>query len=111
MRHSNIPTRVKLQRLKSDFHSGYKAFWKYFRFLVLYKVELRAGVEGVFSQGIRLCGLRQARYVGLAETHLQQVFTAMAINIIRVGNWFAGVPLAQTRRSVFVRLHEATLAA
>jgi len=35
----------------------------------------------------------------------------MTINIIRVGNWFAGVPLAQTRRSAFVRLHAATPAA
>jgi transposase len=67
----------------------------------------RAGVEGTFSQGTRVCGLRQARYIGLAKTHLQHLFTAMAINILRVGNWLAGIPLAQTRNSAFVRLHAA----
>jgi transposase len=71
----------------------------------------RAGVEGTFSQGTRVCGLRQARYIGLAKTHLQHLFTAMAINILRVGNWLAGIPLAQTRNSAFVRLHAAALTA
>ena len=40
VRRSNIRTRVKLQKQKSVARSGYKAFWKYFRFRVLYKVEL-----------------------------------------------------------------------
>lgn len=35
----------------------------------------RAGVEGTRSQGIRAFGLRQARYRGLAKTHLQHVAT------------------------------------
>lgn len=30
--------------------------------------DRRAGVEGKHSQGLRRCGLRQARYVGLAKT-------------------------------------------
>ena len=71
----------------------------------------RAGVEGTISQGVRACGLRQARYIGLAKTHLQHLFTAMAIDIIRIGNWLAGVPLAQTRSSAFVRLHATAQAA
>ena len=33
----------------------------------------RAGIEGCLSQGVRLCGLRRSRYVGLAKTHLQHV--------------------------------------
>ena len=33
---------------------------------------VRAGIEGCLSQGIRVCGLRRSRYVGLAKTHLQQ---------------------------------------
>ena len=28
----------------------------------------RAGVEGLLSQGVRVCGLRDARYRGLAKT-------------------------------------------
>ncbi len=31
----------------------------------------RAGIEGTLSQGIRVCGLRQARYRGQAKVHLQ----------------------------------------
>ncbi|MBC8234438.1 transposase [bacterium] len=34
------------------------------------RYDKRAGVEGTFSQGIRSFGLRQARYIGLAKTHL-----------------------------------------
>ena len=43
----------------------------------------RAGVEGTFSQAIRNCGLRQARYVGMSKTHLQNLATATATNILR----------------------------
>jgi transposase len=67
----------------------------------------RAGVEGTISQGVRRCGLRRTRYVGLAKTHLQHLLTAMAINIVRVLQWMAGDQPAQTRQSAFVRLHTA----
>lgn len=70
--------------------------------------KLRAGIEGTISQGTRACGLRRARYVGLAKTHLQHLFTAMAINIARVGHWLLGTPLARSRTSAFVRLHSAS---
>ena len=61
----------------------------------------RAGIEGTHSQGLRRCGLRRARYIGLAKTHLQHVLTAVAINLIRVAEWLAGTPLAKTRVSPF----------
>jgi transposase len=64
----------------------------------------RAGIEGTHSQGLRRCGLRQARYIGLAKTHLQHVLTAAAINLIRVAEWLAGTPLAKTRVSPFAEL-------
>jgi transposase len=64
----------------------------------------RAGVEGTISQGVRSFGLRQARYVGLAKTHLQNVLTAAAINIVRVDDWLTGKPLARTRVSRFTRI-------
>lgn len=64
----------------------------------------RAGIEGSLSQGVRRCGLRRARYVGLRKTHLQHVLTAVALNIVRVVQWLNEVPRAHTRRSAFGRL-------
>jgi transposase len=64
----------------------------------------RAGVEGSLSQAVRRAGLRRARYVGLAKTHLQHVLTAAALNLVRLSNWLAEVPLAKTRRSFFASL-------
>jgi transposase len=66
--------------------------------------KLRAGSEGTLAQGVRRCGLRRARYVGQAKTHLQAVLTATALNLIRLINWLAGVPLGKTRRSAFQQL-------
>ncbi|MFK8185261.1 MAG: IS1182 family transposase, partial [Phormidesmis sp.] len=65
---------------------------------------LRAGVEGTMSEGVRAHGLRHARYIGLAKTHLQHLMTATAINCKRIHNWLSGVPQAATRTSQFVRL-------
>ena len=64
----------------------------------------RAGIEGTLSQGIRAFGLRQARYRGLAKTHLQHVATAAAINLGRLSDWFRAVPRAVTRTSRFAAL-------
>jgi Transposase DDE domain len=67
----------------------------------------RAGVESTHEQAIRRCGLRQCRYIGLAKTHLQHLVTAVAINLIRVGEWLAGTPTAPTRCSRFAALQGA----
>jgi transposase len=64
----------------------------------------RAGVEGTLSQGVRGFGLRRSRYRGLAKTHLQQVATAAAINVDRLGAWLIGRPQAVTRISRFAAL-------
>ena len=64
----------------------------------------RAGIEGTLSQGVRAFGLRQARYRGLAKTHLQHVATATAMNIVRLADWLNQVPRASTRRSRFAAL-------
>jgi transposase len=64
----------------------------------------RAGIEGTLSQGVRAFGLRQARYRGLAKTHLQDVATATAIDLIRLAEWLNEAPRAATRRSRFARL-------
>jgi transposase len=64
----------------------------------------RNGVEGTLSQAVRGFGMRQARYRGLAKTGLQGVATAAALNLDRIGAWFAGRPLAPTRTSRFAAL-------
>src|SRR6266487_5310905 len=64
----------------------------------------RAGIEGTISQATRAFGLRQARYLGLAKTHLQHLLTAGAINLVRFDAWQNGVPHAKTRLSPFAAL-------
>lgn len=69
--------------------------------------DARAGVEGSLSEGLRMCGLRQARYIGEAKTRLQHILTAAALNLRRIGVWFAERPRAQTRTAPFVALVRA----
>jgi transposase len=64
----------------------------------------RAGVEGTVSQAVRVFGLRRCRYLGLAKTRLQHIFTALALNVVWLDAWLTGQPLAKTRRSVFASL-------
>lgn len=67
----------------------------------------RAGIESTHAQGIRRCGLREARYLGIAKTSLQHVLTAAALNLVRVGEWLFGSPRAKTRISRFAQLAPA----
>lgn len=64
----------------------------------------RAGIEGTVSQAALALGMRQARYRGLAKTHLQNVATATAINLLRVIAWLDDVPRSTTRNSAFAKL-------
>jgi len=68
------------------------------------RYKKRAGVEGLVSQGVRCCGLRRSRYIGLAKTHLQHILTAAAINLTRAVSWVQGTPRATTRVSAFAAL-------
>ena len=63
-----------------------------------------AGIEGTISQSVRSFGARRTRYRGLPKTHLQQVVTAVAINVRRIIAWFDEVPKATTRTSHFAAL-------
>ena len=67
----------------------------------------RAGIEGTISQGVRRCGMRRTRYIGLTKTHLQHLLTAAAINIVRVMDWLDGNSTGKTQQSAFARLHTA----
>ena len=64
----------------------------------------RAGIEGTISQGVHRCGLRRARYIGLAKTELNHLLIGAALNFQRAAAWFAGSPRARTRRSAFAAL-------
>ena len=68
---------------------------------------VRSGVEGTISQGTRAFGLRRSRYVGLAKTHLQHVLTAIAMDLMRLADWFEGTKRASTRCSAFAALAPA----
>ena len=75
------------------------------------RYAMRAGIEGTHEQAIRRSGLRRSRYLGQAKTHLQHVIGAVALNIIRVGEWLAGTPLGKTRLSPFAALSGPAAAA
>jgi transposase len=68
------------------------------------RYALRCGVESLISQASRLSDLHQARYRGLAKTHLQHVLTALAINLVRVDAWLTGVATTGSWTSRLVRL-------
>ena len=68
------------------------------------RYKRRAGIEGTLSQGVRCCGLRRARYIGLTKNHLQHLATAAAINLMRSVDWFSGSTPGTTRCSRFAAL-------
>ena len=71
------------------------------------RYHARAGIEGTLSQGVRIFGMRQSRYIGLAKTGLQQACTAAAMNVSRIVNWLDGRPRAETRATRFKTLAQA----
>lgn len=85
--------RVARQRQKKE------VFWEQY--------AKRAGVEGTVSQAVAIADLRRARYTGLAKTCLQHILTALGMNILRLGAWWAERPQARTRTSTFARLAPA----
>jgi transposase len=64
----------------------------------------RAGIEGTLSQGVRRCGLRQARYRGLRKTQVQEVLAAVALNVLRLDAYWQGYTPQASRPSHFQRL-------
>jgi transposase len=74
------------------------------------RYAIRAGVEATIHQATATTGIRRSRYHGLPKTHLAHVFTATAINLIRLDAWWTGTPPGQTRTSHFTTLSR-TLAA
>lgn len=64
----------------------------------------RSGIEGTHSQAVRSLGLRRTRYFGLPKTALSHLFTAAAINVIRLDAFLEGKKPAKTRVSRFASL-------
>jgi transposase len=58
---------------------------------------LRAGIERMLNQAIRVGDLRHCRYLGLATMRLPQVGIAAALNFIRLIAWLSEIPRAPTR--------------
>lgn len=74
------------------------------------RYAVRAGAEGTMHQAVAATGARRARYRGLSKTHLQHVFSAVALNLIRLDAWWTGDPLDRTRTSHLARLEFALAA-
>lgn len=72
---------------------------------------LRAGVEGTIHQAVAICDIRHARYRSLRKVHLQHVFSAVALNLIRLHAYWNDHPMDRTRTSHLARLQLAALAA
>jgi 3-methyladenine DNA glycosylase AlkD len=71
---------------------------------------LRAGVEGTIRQAVAITGMHHARYRGLAKTHLEHIYSAVALNLLRLHAWWNGNALDRTRTTHLTRL-ELRLAA
>jgi transposase len=71
---------------------------------------LRAGVEGTIRQAAAVTDIHHARYRGIAKTHLEHVYSATALNLLRLDAWWNGHALDRTRTTHLSRL-ELALAA
>ncbi len=60
-----------------------------------------SGIEATHSQAVRAFELRRSRYIGLAQTHLQPILTAMPIHLSRLAACWSHDHPAQTRPSAF----------
>ena len=69
-----------------------------------------AGVEATIRQGVAATGMRRARYRGLPKTQLEHVYSATALNLIRLHAYWNGHALDRSRTSHLTRL-ELALAA
>ena len=68
----------------------------------------RAGIEGAMSQAVTVTGCRRARYRGLGKTHLEHVYSAVALNLCRLDAYWNDTPLNRGRTSHLARLSLAT---
>jgi len=65
---------------------------------------LRCGIEGTIRQAVAVTGSRRTRYRGIDKTHLEHVYSAVALNFHRLNAWWNDRPLDRTRTSHLARL-------
>jgi hypothetical protein len=75
------------------------------------KYRIRAGAESTMRQAVAVTGTRRTRYRGLAKTHLEHVYSAVALNLIRLDAYWNGKPLDRHRTSHLARLEQRLHAA
>jgi hypothetical protein len=75
-----------------------------------YALRAGVGVEGTIRQGVAVTGMRRARYRGLPKTRLEHVYSAVALNLIRLDAHWNGHALDRTRTSHLARLDLALAA-
>ena len=88
------PAYDALQSARKRQHT--EAFWQQY--------APRSGIEGTMAQGNARADLRHARFIGLAKTQLQHVCTALGLNVLRLGAWFAEAKPHTTQHSAFAAL-------
>ena len=57
------------------------------------------------SQAIAITRSRRTRYRGLPKTHLEHVYSAVALNLCRLDAYWNGTPLDRKRTSHLTRLN------
>jgi len=100
---TRAPRRARTIRADAAYHALQQARTRFGTRAYAAEYHRRAGIEGTISRGLRRCGLRRARYIGLAKTALQHRLPATAINFLRLGEWLSATPRAQTRHSPYAR--------
>lgn len=68
------------------------------------RYRIRAGVEGTISQAVKTAGMRRAKYFGLAKVRMQALWTAAAINVLRLADHVMLKVSAKTRIPEFGKL-------
>jgi IS5 family transposase len=67
----------------------------------------RAGIEATISQAVTVTGCRRARYRGIAKTHLEHAYTAVALNLWRLDAYWNDTPIDRARTSHLARLDQS----
>lgn len=75
------------------------------------KYAIRAGAESTIHQAVTTCGMRHARYRGLPKVALQHTFAAVAINLVRLHEWWTAPPLGRARKASHLTRLDHALAA
>jgi transposase len=67
----------------------------------------RAGCEATISQAVTVTGCRRTRYRGLPKTHLEHIYSAVALNLYRLDAYWNDTPIDRKRTSHLARLDQS----